>query len=81
MHATMDGVGRIVIPKAVRDSLGVGADTVFEVEIDGSAIRLAPLRSSERALGESDGWPVLRAVPGSRLSDADVHALRDADQR
>lgn len=81
MHATMDGVGRIVIPKAVRDSLGVGADTVFEVEIDGSAIRLAPQRPTERALGESDGWPVLRAVPGARLSDADVRALRDADQR
>lgn len=81
MHATMDGVGRIVIPKAVRESLGAGADTVFDVEIDGSAIRLAPRPTSERALGDSDGWPVLRAVPGARLNDADVRALRDADQR
>lgn len=77
----MDRVGRIVIPKAVRDAIGVGADTVFDVEVDGGAIRLAPRRTAERTIVHVDDWPVLGAVPGARLTDTDVRGLRDADRR
>jgi AbrB family looped-hinge helix DNA binding protein len=81
MRVTMDRVGRIVVPKRLRDQLGVGADSEFDIELDGTSIRLDPRRGSERSIVEIDGWPVLLAVQGVPLTDDDVRTLRDADQR
>ena len=82
MHVTMDRVGRVVLPKRLRDELGLVAETEFDAVVDGSAIRLQPrLRANARRIREVDGWPVLAAVPGRTLSDEDVRDLRDADQR
>ena len=81
MRITMDRVGRIVVPKRLRDQLGLGPESEFDIELDGTSIRLEPRHRSARDIAEIDGWPVLRAVPGTALTDDDVRALRDADQR
>lgn len=77
MRATIDSAGRLVIPKQLRDRLGLTQGEV-EVEADGADLRVRPV--ADDALHEEDGWLVVPSA-GARLSDADVQELRDADQR
>ena len=81
MHVTMDKVGRVVLPKRLRDELGLDSGAEFDAVIDGSSIRLQPRQQHRRTIREVEGWPSLTAVPGRTLTDDDVRALRDADQR
>jgi AbrB family looped-hinge helix DNA binding protein len=77
MKATIDGAGRLVIPKQLRDRLGLVPGEV-EVEADGADLRVRP--PAEEHLDEQDGW-LLVPASGTPLTDQDVQALRDADQR
>lgn len=77
MKATIDSAGRLVIPRALRERLGLRQGTV-DVEADGADLRVRPVAGDE--LEEHDGWLVIPAS-GSPLSDSDVQTLRDADQR
>lgn len=81
MQVTVDRVGRIVIPKPLRDALGIGPDTQLDVVPDGTGLRLEPVGVPERAIEQQDGLPLLGAVPGTRLTDDDVRRLRDELQR
>jgi AbrB family looped-hinge helix DNA binding protein len=77
MKATIDKAGRLVIPKALRDQLGLGPGEV-DVSADGAALRVEPIAGDE--LVERDG---LLFIPSSglRVTVEAVRALRDADQR
>ena len=77
MKATIDSAGRLVIPKALRDRLGLVPGEV-DLEADGADLRVRPV--AEDALEEQDGW-LLVPASGHRLTDDDVRELRDADQR
>ncbi len=81
MKATVDRVGRIVIPKPVRDALGIRPDTELEVTVDNGAVRLEPTGHAPRRVEVVDGLPILRSEAGWSISDADVVRLRDADRR
>ncbi|TCK25381.1 AbrB/MazE/SpoVT family DNA-binding domain-containing protein [Pseudonocardia endophytica] len=77
MKATIDGAGRLVIPKQLRDRLGLVPGEV-DVEADGADLRVRP--AADDSLDEQDGWLLIPAS-GSSITDDDVQALRDADQR
>lgn len=77
MKATIDSAGRLVIPKVLRDRLGLRQGTV-EVEADGADLRVSPIAGE--ALEEHDGFLVVPAS-GVHIGDDDVRRLRDADQR
>jgi AbrB family looped-hinge helix DNA binding protein len=77
MRTTIDRAGRLVVPKSVRDRLGLVPGEV-ELEIDGAELRVRPI--VDEALDDDHGWLVVR-VTGSSLTDDEVQALRDADQR
>ena len=81
MQATIDRAGRVVIPKQIRDALGLWPDTELEITIDGGGVRLEPVRQQERPVEESDGLPLLGRVEHAHLTDADVRQLRDDLQR
>jgi AbrB family looped-hinge helix DNA binding protein len=77
MKATIDKAGRLVIPKALRDMLGLRPGEV-EVHADGTGIRVEPLAAE--SLEERSGLLVIPAS-GTPIDDDAVRALRDADQR
>jgi AbrB family looped-hinge helix DNA binding protein len=77
MKATIDKAGRLVIPKALRDSLGIVPGEV-EVVPDGAGLRIEPLADDQ--LEDEDDLLVIPAA-GVALSDELVRTLRDADQR
>ena len=77
MRTTIDKAGRLVIPKAVRDSLGLVPGEV-EVTPDGAGLRVEPL--ADERLAEEDGLLVIPAA-GVAIGDELVRTLRDADQR
>ena len=45
---TIDKFGRMVLPKAVRDSLGLEAGNRLDVSGDGDAVVLRPVRDRDR---------------------------------
>lgn len=77
MRATIDKAGRLVIPKRLRDHLGLGPGAV-EVVADGAALRVEPVAGA--GLDERGGRLVIPRG-GVVIGDDDVEALRRADQR
>jgi AbrB family looped-hinge helix DNA binding protein len=77
MKTTIDKAGRLVVPKALRDRLGLRAGEV-EITADGAALRVEPV--SGESLVERDGRLVIPSS-GSPVTEVLVRELRDADQR
>jgi AbrB family looped-hinge helix DNA binding protein len=77
MRATIDQAGRLVIPKQLRDHVGIRPGAV-EVTADGSGLRIE--LPAEEALVERDGRLVIGGG-GARIDDEIVRTLRDAGQR
>jgi len=77
MRATIDKAGRLVIPKPLRDQLGLQPGEV-EVTADGATLRVAPIHDDN--LVEVDGRLIVPG-PGVTIDDELVRALRDADRR
>jgi AbrB family looped-hinge helix DNA binding protein len=77
IRATIDKAGRLVIPKSLRDRLGLGPGEV-EVLADGAALRVEPLAAEH--VENREGRLVI-PESGSDISDEGVRALRDADRR
>jgi len=78
MEATIDSAGRVVIPKRLRDELGIAPGPVRIVR-DGAGIRIEPLARAELEL--IDGRLVIPASSGPTIGDDTVSELRLADQR
>lgn len=77
MRITIDKVGRLVVPKSLRDQAGIGPGEV-EISLDGVAIRIESVAADN--LVDEDG--LLFLPSGGPQLDADaVRELRLADQR
>lgn len=77
MRVTVGREGCIVIPKELCDALGIGPGSEVRVVVDGTGLRLEPVRPPERPDGERDGLPVLGHVTEAIVTDDDVRNLRD----
>ena len=77
MKSTIDKAGRLVIPKALRDSQGLVPGEV-EVTPDGAGLHIEPI--ADDRLEDEDGLLVIPAG-GTAVDDALILALRDANQR
>src|SRR3546814_5289256 len=77
MRATIEKAGRLVIPKPLRDRLGLRPGEV-EVTADGAALRVEAVAGGD--VEERRGRLVIPAG-GEPITIDDVRSLRDADQR
>jgi AbrB family looped-hinge helix DNA binding protein len=77
MRSTIDKAGRLVIPKSLRDQLGLRPGDV-ELTAEGASIRIVPVH--DETLAEVEGRLVVPRS-GAAIDDDLVRALRDADQR
>lgn len=78
VDATVDEVGRIVLPKPLRDRLRLTPGTKVDVSEYGDGLHVAPVSRTAR-IEERDGRLV--AVADSPITDDDVLALIDAGRR
>ncbi|HXH21092.1 MAG TPA: AbrB/MazE/SpoVT family DNA-binding domain-containing protein [Dehalococcoidia bacterium] len=77
MKGTIDKAGRLVIPRALRNRIGLAAGGEVEIEIEGAGIRIQPVAGGQ--LREEGGLLVISAA-GELIDDAHVRELMDADR-
>jgi AbrB family looped-hinge helix DNA binding protein len=77
MRATIDKAGRLVLPKALRERVGITAGEV-EVTVSGAGLHVEPVTSDRLA---QRGGRVIVPRGGVSIDDETVRELRDADQR
>lgn len=78
MRTTIDAAGRIVIPRAIREQIGLYGASDVEVEVDGAGVRIEPAADGD--LAEEDGRLVIPSGGTVVTADA-IERLRDADRR
>lgn len=78
METSLDSVGRIVVPKALREALGLRAGSRLDISQYGQGLQLVP-SGRTACLVEEAG--VLVATGQTTLDDDDVFALIDAGRR
>ncbi len=78
MKATIDSVGRIVVPKPLRDALGLVAGSTVDISRYGAGLQLVPIGRTARLVEESGA---LVATGDTTIDDDDVFRLIDAGRR
>ncbi|TDE14023.1 AbrB/MazE/SpoVT family DNA-binding domain-containing protein [Jiangella asiatica] len=77
MRTTIDKAGRLVLPKQLRERVGMSAGEV-DVTVDGAGLRIEPLAGDDL---DERGDRLVVPPSGVVIDDELVRALRDADQR
>ncbi|SFF51068.1 looped-hinge helix DNA binding domain-containing protein, AbrB family [Blastococcus tunisiensis] len=78
VRTTIDSLGRIVVPKALRDALGLTPGSTLDVSRYGAGLQLIPAGRTAR-LVEVDG--ALVADSSTAVTDDDVFGLLDSGRR
>lgn len=78
MKTTIDGAGRIVVPRALRDLLGLEPGATLDISRYGAGLQLMPTGRTAR-VREVDG--ALVAESDTVVTDDDVFSLIDAERR
>jgi AbrB family looped-hinge helix DNA binding protein len=76
MHVSIDRAGRVVVPKQMRDELGLTAGTPLEIEVVDGHLELSSPHAPARLL-EGPHGPSF-APTGTPLTDEDVRRTLEA---
>lgn len=79
MEATIDSGGRLLLPKIIRESLGLTAGSKVDVSLYGNGIQITPGGRVARLERDAEGRLVARA--DTPVTDAQVFALLDSGRR
>ncbi len=75
---TIDGAGRIVIPKPIRKELNLRAGDSLELDSAGDRITLRPLRASGALVKEHGVWVIGSGEPiTGEQTDAILRSIRE----
>jgi len=78
METTIDSAGRILVPKPLRDALGLTPGSVVDISRYGAGLQITPGGRTARLI-ERDG--VLVFTGETKINDEIVFALIDAGRR
>jgi AbrB family looped-hinge helix DNA binding protein len=78
VKATIDSVGRIVVPKPLRDALGLTSGSTVEISRYGAGLQLIPTGRTARLVDEAG---VLIATGDTAIDDDIVFGLIDSGRR
>jgi AbrB family looped-hinge helix DNA binding protein len=76
MHVSIDRAGRVVVPKPIRDELGLTPDTQLELEVVNGHLELSTSHEPARLVTGPNG-PMVVAT-GTPLTDEDVRRTLEA---
>ena len=77
MRTTIDKAGRLVIPRQLRDQVGLANGGEVDVELDGAALRIEPVVGT--GFVEENGFLVIPAS-GHPITDEDIRRMIDEDR-
>lgn len=77
MRTTIDKAGRLVIPRLLRDRIGLTDGGAVEVELDGAGIRIEPVVGGDL---HAEGDLLLIPTTGAPIDAASVRDLIDAER-
>lgn len=78
METSIDSVGRIVVPKPLRDALGLTAGSTVDISRYGAGLQLLPTGRTARLVDEAG---VLVATGDTVIDDDVVFGLIDTGRR
>ncbi|GAB3352793.1 AbrB/MazE/SpoVT family DNA-binding domain-containing protein [Modestobacter lapidis] len=78
MEITVDSVGRIVLPKPLREALGLRPGSTVDISRYGAGLQLVPTGRTARLVEESGA---LVATGETRIDDDTVFGLIDSGRR
>ena len=79
MEATIDSAGRILLPKSLRDALGLAPGSKVDISAYGAGLQVIPGGRTARIVRGPDGRLV--AVSETVVTDDDMFALIDSARR
>ncbi|TRW45981.1 AbrB/MazE/SpoVT family DNA-binding domain-containing protein [Georgenia yuyongxinii] len=78
MKATVDSVGRIVVPKPLRDALGLREGSTVDISRYGAGLQVVPTGRTARLVEEAGALVV---AGETAIDDEDVFRLIDTGRR
>ncbi len=78
MRVVIDQVGRVVVPKPLRDQLGLAPGSTVDISLYGDGLHLTPVGRTAR-LERRDGKLV--AVADTSVTDDDIFGLIESIRR
>jgi AbrB family looped-hinge helix DNA binding protein len=81
MKVTIDQAGRLVVPKALRDELGLEGGTELEIRVREGRLELEPTATPMRLVRRGKGLVATTDEPLPRLGADDVRAVVEALRR
>ena len=78
MKTSLDSTGRIVVPKPLRDALGLAPGSTLDISRYGAGLQLVPDGRTARVVDEAG---VLVVTGETEIDDDDIFALIDAGRR
>jgi len=76
MHVSIDSAGRVVVPKQLRDELGLTPATPLEIEIVDGHLELSAPHKPAKLISGPHGPSI--AATGTPITDKDVRATLEA---
>jgi AbrB family looped-hinge helix DNA binding protein len=78
MEANVDGLGRIVVPKPLRDALGLTSGSKVDISFYGAGLQIVPVSRTARVVAEGEH---LVATGDTAIDDDVIFGLIDANRR